>query len=179
MQIMLKIAIIGPESTGKTALCQELAAHFQCDWEPELARAYVENLDRPYEYEDVVQIAKKQIEQENKYNDEKSAGKIVIFDTDLIITKVWFEFKYNKVPDFVTERLNSKFFDFYLLLKPDLPWEFDPVREHGDNREYFFDWYENEILKLGTPYAKIGGVGVNRFQNALREINSLLLAENI
>ena len=79
----------------------------------------------------------------------------------------------------MTELLYSIFVDFNLLLNPDLPCEFDPVREHGDNREYFFDWYENEILKLGTPYAKIGGVGVNRFQNALREINSLLLAENI
>lgn len=174
---MIKIAVIGPESTGKTALCQELAAHFQTDWVPELARSYVENLDREYTFEDVVEIAKQQIEQEKKYEEHDKPGKIIIFDTDLIITKVWFEYKYNLVPDFVSERLDLRFIDFYLLLEPDLPWEFDPVREHGDNREYFFDWYEDEINKLNTPYAKISGVGELRFQNALAEINKFLSSQ--
>ncbi len=167
---MIKIAVNGPESTGKTALCKELATHFHCNWEPELARGYVENLNREYTFEDVAEIAKLQIEQEKKYENDSGNDEFVFFDTDLIITKVWFEYKYGVVPEFVTDRLATRFFDFYLLCEPDLPWEYDPVREHGDDRDFFLDWYEKEIIKLGTPYVRVSGKGKKRLQNALQAI---------
>lgn len=171
---MLKIAINGPESTGKTALCKELAAYFQCNWEPELARGYIENIDGQYSYNDVAEIAKLQIEQEKKYENYSGDDELVFFDTDLIITKVWFEYKYGVVPQFVTDRLAARFFDFYLLSEPDLPWVYDPVREHGDNRDFFLDWYEKEVIKLGIPYMKIHGAGEKRLQNAVLAVNSFL-----
>lgn len=163
---MLKIAVIGPESTGKTELCKALASHYRCKWEPELAREFVENLDREYTFDDVVEIARLQIEQEKKH--EQADDELVFFDTDLIITKVWLDYKYGTVPVFVQERLESRFIDFYLLTEPDLPWVYDPVREHGDDREFFFNWYENEVKLLGTPYAKVNGVGDARVQNAIK-----------
>ena len=64
---MIKVAILGPESTGKSSLAKSLAEHFNTDWVPEYAREYVENLAGTYTYEDVCTIAKKQIEQEIKY----------------------------------------------------------------------------------------------------------------
>jgi nicotinamide riboside kinase len=91
----------------------------------------------------------------------------VFFDTDLIITKVWFEYKYKSVPDFLTERLKQGFFDVYLLCTPDLPWEPDPVREHGTDREFFFDWYKNEIEQTGKPYVIVNGIGNQRIQQAI------------
>ena len=166
---MIKIAVIGPESTGKTELCSQLAAHFHCDWVPELAREYVEKLGNQYTYADVRQIARLQIDQEKKYEKIEDVG-FVFFDTDLIVTKVWLEYKYGEVPAFVKGRLETRFFDFYLLCLPDIPWVFDPVREHGDDREYFLDWYEREIQALGTPYAKIGGMGEERLENALQAV---------
>jgi len=39
-----KIVVIGPESTGKTILCQKLALHYKVEWIPEYARKYIENL---------------------------------------------------------------------------------------------------------------------------------------
>lgn len=168
---MLKIAIIGPESTGKTELCEALASHYRCKWESELAREFVENLGREYTFDDVVEIATLQVEQEKKYENIISNDEFVFFDTDLIITKVWFAYKYKNVPDFVEERLSARFFDFYLLTEPDLPWVYDPVREHGDDREFFFDWYENEIKALGTHYTKVGGVGDTRVLNAIKAID--------
>ena len=175
---MLKIAVNGPESTGKTALCKELADYFHCNWEPELARSYIENLEREYTFEDVAEIAQLQIKQEKKYENYSSAeDNCIFFDTDLIITKVWFEYKYGIVPDFLTDRLETRFFDFYLLCVPDLPWEYDPVREHGDNRDFFLYWYEKEIIKLKTPYARIEGTGNKRLKNALKAIEKFQLAE--
>jgi nicotinamide riboside kinase len=136
-------------------------------------------LGREYTFNDVEKIARLQIEQEKKYENFQTEDEFVFFDTDLIITKVWLEYKYNVIPEFVSERLSARFIDFYLLAEPDLPWEYDPVREHGDDREYFLDWYEKEIQALGTPYAKISGVGEERLLNALREIEKFKNPETL
>ena len=178
---MFRIAILGPESTGKTELARQLAEHFNAPWIPEYARGYVENLTNPYTYEDVSNIALKQIEEEEFYENHSTNEKFVFFDTDLIITKVWFSYCFDKIPDFLTERLKTGFFDLYLLCTPDLPWESDPVREHGNDREYFFDWYKKEIEQTGKPYFIVNGIGNQRLQNAiaalklLKNKNSLLL----
>lgn len=164
---MYKIAIIGPESTGKTELAKKLAFHYEAIWVPEYARNYMEQLTRPYTYDDVCVIARKQISEEKFFENENQDTKFVFFDTDLIITKVWFEFKYHTIPSFLVERLKEPFFDFYLLCTPDLPWIFDPVREHGDDRNYFFDLYRREIEQTGVPYVQIEGFGDSRLQQAI------------
>lgn len=175
MKNMLRVAILGPESTGKTELAKSLAEYFQVDWVPEFARAYVESLSRPYEYEDVCRIAAHQIDEELFYENHPNDGKkFVFFDTDLIITKVWFDYKYGKVPKFLQERLNCHFFDFYLLCYPDLPWQPDSVREHGDDREFFFNWYKQEIEKTGKSVSIITGIGNERLQNAIRALTSFV-----
>jgi len=168
---MKKIAVTGPESTGKTELARRLGGYFGVPWVEEYARQYVEKLGREYDFSDISNIAAKQIEQELFYeNQPADRFRFVFFDTELIITKVWFEYCYKTVPEFVTERLQAGFFDFYLLCSPDLPWEPDPVREHGNDREFFFDWYKQEIEKLGMPYAVIEGAGRLRLENALKAL---------
>jgi len=171
---MYRIAILGPESTGKTALANQLADHFQSPWVPEYARSYIENLKTPYTYNDVCNIALKQIEEEKFYeNIEFTNNKFVFFDTELIITKIWFDFRFGKVPQFLTDRMKISYFDLYLLCSPDLPWESDPVREHGEDREYFFDWYKKEIEQTGKPNVIVTGFGNQRFQNALNALKLL------
>lgn len=170
---MFRIAILGPESTGKTELAKSLAEHFDAPWVPEYAREYIEKLTSPYTYEDICNIAHKQIEQEELYETQGSTPNFVFFDTDLIITKVWFEFKYKFVPEFLTERLQTGFFDLYLLCSPDLPWEPDPVREHGDDREFFFNWYKTEIEQTHKPYVMVNGIGTHRIQNAIKALSIL------
>ncbi|MDD3319940.1 MAG: ATP-binding protein [Paludibacter sp.] len=170
---MFKIAIIGPESTGKTELARNLSEYFNASWIPEYAREYVEHLKRPYTFDDVCKIAKKQIELEKKYSDTESEKKgFLFFDTELIITKVWFEYKYQKVPDFLNQQLDTRFFDFYLLCAPDLVWEADTVREHGTDREYFFKWYKREIEQTGKPFVIIKGFGNQRIKNAVLSIEN-------
>lgn len=173
---MIKIAIIGPESTGKSSLAQQLADHYGVDWVPEYAREYVENLTSPYNYEDVCNIAKLQIEQENYQNSSRnSENKFVFFDTELIITKVWFEYKFGTAPLFLINQLNEGFFDYYLLCSPDIPWVADAVREHGNDREYFFNWYKREIELLKKPYSIIFGLNDERFINATKALDKLTI----
>lgn len=170
---MYKIAVTGPESTGKSALTQALAAHYNCPFVCEFAREYVEKLDRPYNFDDIKAIARHQIEAENYYSENKIAD-FVFFDTELIITKVWFEYCYGEAPDFVHQALMTKYFDLYLLCEPDLAWEPDPVREHGDDRDYFYERYKQEIILLQKPFFSINGTGQIRIQHAIGAIESFI-----
>ena len=147
---MYKVGIIGPESTGKTTLARYLAERYHGVLVPEYAREYVEQLGRPYTREDVETIARHQIEQLQRLttNDQR----LYFFDTELIITKVWFEYKYGECPAWVEDALRRFPMDVYLLCYPDIEWQFDPVRENPDNREELFLRYEQEIQKLSIPY---------------------------
>lgn len=158
------IVVSGPESTGKTNIASHLARKFNFGLVPEYARAYVENLGRPYTYEDVESIAKKQIED---YHFHTRNNSIVIFDTWLVITRVWFEKVYGKYPAWLQENLENLKIDLYLLCAPDLEWVPDPVRENGGLiRKELFKTYENEIKKLAVPYGIVKGKGEERFQSA-------------
>ena len=174
---MYKIAVVGPESTGKSVLAEQLATYYGSPWVPEYARTYIEKLSRPYNFDDIREIAKVQIVQEEAY-ETNNPDPFVFFDTDLIITKVWFDYCYQQVPAFVTDRLKKGFFDLYLLCEPDLPWEPDPVREHGHDRDFFFDWYKSEIEKMGKPYICINGTGQERIQNAIEGIDNIFETNN-
>ena len=156
-----KIGIIGPESTGKSTLASYLAHRYDGVLVPEYAREYMEKLAPKYEYayEDVVHIARTQIEQLKKLHSSSTEGipkgyrsDIVVFDTELIITKVWFLHKFGHCPEFLEEALHAYPMDVYLLCYPDMEWEPDPVRENPNIREYLFDWYMKEIEALGIPY---------------------------
>ena len=146
---MYRIGIIGPESTGKSTLAEYLAHRYEGVLVPEYAREYMENLapSYGYTYDDVVAIAKQQLSVLSSIN-----SNLVVFDTELIITKVWFLHKFGRCPDFVEQALRDYPMDVYLLCYPDLPWLPDPVRENPDIREYLFDWYEREIQALHIPY---------------------------
>ena len=146
---MYRIGIIGPESTGKSTLAEYLAHCYEGVLVPEYAREYMENLapSYGYTYDDVVAIAKQQLSVLASIN-----SNLVVFDTELIITKVWFLHKFGRCPDFVEQALRDYPMDVYLLCYPDLPWLPDPVRENPDIREYLFDWYEREIQALNIPY---------------------------
>ncbi len=127
-----------------------------------------------YNYSDICHIGRRQIEEQLKFEGNTQAGKIIFFDTDLIITKVWFDYCYGHVPAFVLKRLKIRYFDLYLLCEPDIPWEPDPVREHGDDRQFFFEWYRREAELTGTLCLKINGLGEQRLKNALEAIKSAL-----
>jgi len=167
-----KIVISGPESSGKSTLTKELAEYFESDYYPEYAREYVENLTEKYTYNDVVLIAKHQIEELSKTNFKK-ANRFVFYDTGLIITKVWFEYVFKKVPDFLLKSLTEIKIDCYLLCYPDLAWKSDNVRENGGVfRVELFEKYKSEIEKYKINYFIIRKNGIQRFLSAKEYLSS-------
>lgn len=166
------IALIGPESTGKSVLTEQLAAHFKVPFVLEYARSYVANLPHRYTIEDLCAIAQKQIALEREVV--KTTAPFVLLDTEMIINKVWFEHVYKQIPDFVTEYINDKPADFYLLCAPDIPWMADEVRENGELRNFFFEWYKHEIETTGKPYEVVVGSGAKRLNCAIKQIEMWL-----
>ena len=163
-----KIAITGPESTGKSFLAEKLARHFHTWWVPEFARVYIDHLDRNYTYDDILFIAKSQKESESvAINMAKS---FVFCDTDLIVTKIWCEYKYGKCHQWILDNIENSNYDLYLLLNIDLPWQPDAQREHPDSRKELFELYLEELKSRRLPFEIISGVGDERLQNAINII---------
>ena len=163
-----KIVVTGPESTGKTTLTEALAANLDVPWIPEYARSYVEGLNRPYTYQDVETIARFQIRKEEEMTLSSLNG-ILLMDTWLIMTKVWFEVVYGSYPDWIEQYISTSKIDLFLICKPDLPWIADPVRENGgEMRNILFGKYCREIDLHGFPWAIVEGTGEIRFRNALQ-----------
>lgn len=167
-----RIVITGPESTGKTTLCQELAVHYKTGWMPEYAREYVEKLKKPYTVEDVLHIAEKQAELEEQY---AKRSDLLFIDTDLIITKVWLLHVYGTCPAWIDKWLKKAPRSLYLVCKPDLPWKFDPVRENPELRNFFMQWYCDEIKSYGFSYKFVSGIGKKRTNHAIRNLETVLL----
>jgi NadR type nicotinamide-nucleotide adenylyltransferase len=156
-----KVAIIGPESTGKSTLARELAEQFKGTYVPEYARGYVERKGRKeLTYDEVCEIAREQIRSIrpkdglSSISEAVHQAKPVFFDTELIVTKVWLEYAFGKVPEWLVDAIKTYPMDLYLLTYPDIPWVPDPARYNGSQamREELFDRYEEEIKATGVPY---------------------------
>ena len=172
-QNIKRIVISGPESTGKSDLTQALAEKFQTRWIPEYAREYVQSLNHPYQYQDVVRIARRQISHEETIAEDVLPGNILFFDTWLIITKVWFDLVYGKCPEFVLDHIRCSKIDLFLVCNTDLPWIADQVRENGgEKREELLQLYCNQIRSFGFNYELISGSGEARTENAIRALSA-------
>lgn len=168
---MLKIVLTGPESTGKTTLAKQLAEAFETCWLPEFAREYIGQLGRPYVFEDLKKIAKGQIDGEIQLLAEaKKESEMLFLDTDLITIKIWSEDKFGKTDPWILKEIESRTYDFYLLCKPDLEWEFDPQREDANRLAELFEIYKKELIALKKPFAIIEGVGHSRLERATKAI---------
>ena len=157
---MYKVGIIGPESSGKSTLARYLAKRYEGIYVPEYGRTFVEQKKAESEewkvesisWDELCAIARHQIEELESISHQPSA--ISFFDTELIVTKVWFDYAFGRVPEWLNENIHRYPMDVYLLTYPDLPWIPDPARSNGSDaiRKELFDRYEAEIQALDIPY---------------------------
>lgn len=168
-----KIVVIGPESTGKSTLCEQLALHYNTVWVPEYAREYLNKHGSSYTYDDLLTIGKGQVEQEERFSIQK--GKLFI-DTDLYIMKVWCEFVFGKCHSWILNTAATRQYDLYLLCNVDLAWVKDELREYPDlkTRERLYKHYLDIMINQPIPWIDISGTYEERFQKAVSAIESRL-----
>lgn len=144
---MMRIGIIGPESTGKTTLAKEIAERYHGTYVAEYAREFVERKGTTeVTYEELCEIAKEQIKQLAV-----SGEGLEVYDTELIVTKVWFDYAFGRWPEWLDEAIRKYPMDLYVLLYPDIPWVPDPARSNGSDaiRLELFERYKEEVDELG------------------------------
>lgn len=169
--MLKRIAIVGPESTGKSVLSEKLATYFKTAWVPEYARQYLDQINRPYEENDLLEIAKGQLKLEDDHA--KTAHDFLICDTNLLVVKIWSEVKYGHCHPWIINQIKNRHYYHHLLTSIDLPWEFDPYREHPDMREFLFDKYKFELDQLGCSYTIIKGDYQERLDLAIAALKAL------
>ncbi|MEM8899763.1 MAG: ATP-binding protein [Bacteroidota bacterium] len=171
-----RIAIVGPESTGKSLLSKELADHFQTVWVEEYAREFLHRLDREYNQANLIDIANGQLALEEERANE--ANSFLFCDTNLLVIKVWSEFVFGEVDPWLVENMQLDSYTLHLLTDIDLPWEEDPLREHPHRRKELFDIYQKELFSAGVPFEIVRGQGPDRLASALKalEAHSLVSA---
>lgn len=166
---MIRIAVTGPESSGKTTLCKELCQALSVAYVPEYAREYLEKTEGKYDQNDLDEIADGQLALFRE-----QAGNVLIADTDFTVLKVWSEVKYGKVSDHIIEIDQNFQFDLYLLCLPDIPWEPDPLRENQDDRWQLLEHYRTALLEKGSLVIEISGTREERIQKAIGAISALM-----
>ena len=178
-----KIVLIGPESTGKTTLCEKLSSHYDSVWVQEYARNYLQTKGKEYSIDDIRKIAEGQLKNEEKgiknalelvkSNPQKKYP--VFLDTDFQVLKVWSEFVFNQCDNWILNTISERNYDLYLLCTPDIPWVKDEYREAPDLelRLKIFRHYKEILINQHTPWKIIHGDFDSRLAQSIKSVEEL------
>ncbi|MEO5585634.1 MAG: ATP-binding protein [Flavobacteriales bacterium] len=171
---MRKVVVTGAECSGKSTLSEDVAKHYGVLWVPEMARQYLDGLDRQYCEGDLLKIAELQLHTEDEKQAQSSgSASLLICDTDLVTIRIWGEEKYGRSDPWVVQQTEERSYDLWLLCRPDIPWVYDPQRENPHDRDRLFAVYEQTLKALGKPYVIIAGGREERLRQAKAAIGRL------
>lgn len=166
---MLRIAVTGPESSGKTTLCTALAEHYYVSYVPEYARAYLQNTKGNYEQQDLDHIAEGQLNSLLSFE-----GVMAICDTDFSVLEIWSSYKYHTVSERILNLVSQDVFDLHILCTPDIPWEEDPLRENPNNRDELFELYKESLRRHSKNFIVVAGAHEERLKKSWQAIDAHL-----
>lgn len=165
----MRIAITGPESSGKTTLAKALAQKHQIRAVPEFARYHLTKYGAGYEAKDILYFAEAQLALERRIS--LIYPHLLITDSDLLVLKIWHEEKFGPCPPALENWYRQTNYDLILLCAPDLAWTPDPLRENPIDRLRLFERYLEESQQRNQPFKIIQGA--HRFEQAIKFIENL------
>lgn len=167
---MKKILITGPESSGKSVLAESLAKLYAQVWVKEFAREYLVNKIN-YQEKDLLEMAKGQKKSEKRIWDE--GHEYVFSDTGIEVIQIWSEVKYGRVDTEICKLENMASYDLILVCKPNIPWQYDVLREHENNRENLFEKYLDFLTDRKLEFKIIDADMSNRLEQANAWVSKL------
>lgn len=175
-----KVVVIGPESTGKSTLCEQLAGYYSTAWVPEYAREHLLKHGTSYSFDDLLTIAQRQVALEEKHiaalHTGNTKSSLLFIDTDLYVMKVWCEYVFGKCHSWILDQIAERRYDLYLLCDTDLPWVKDELREYPDlqSRRELYHIYKDIMLNQPVPWINISGNYEQRLQKAVNSVDKML-----
>ncbi len=174
-QKLLKVAVVGPESTGKSTMAKYLAEQMKTVCVPEYARYYCQNLHNQYTLQDEVNIFYGQLALEEALIP-LAKNNILICDVTIMTIKVWCDHLFRDTPQEVKEEIKNRKYDLYLLMDFDLPWEDDPLRDFPEHRAHFMNVWKKELDTINASYTVISGLGKERLERGLKAVKSSIFS---
>lgn len=176
---IIRIAIFGPESTGKTTLAKQLADHHKTVWVPEYARNYLQKKwDKNQsicDIDDMLPIAYGQTKLEN--DSALIANKYLFCDTNLMVTKVFSEMYYDFCDTLLDKAARAHQYDLFFLTDIDVPWEKDDIRDSPEGRESVFSVFKQSLIDHKKPFITLSGDKETRLNTAISILNDLAIAK--
>ncbi|HEX8071370.1 MAG TPA: AAA family ATPase [Pyrinomonadaceae bacterium] len=174
-----RVCLVGAESTGKTTLAAALAAHYHTVWVPEYGREYSERKlaeEGGYDWrsDEFAHIAARQCELEEA--GARRAARLLVCDTDAFATSIWHR-RYMGARDPAVEAIvaRQRRPDLYLLTDIATPFVQDGTRDGELIRDWMHDTFVAELTAQARPFRHLTGPFDERFRQATRHIDELLL----
>ena len=169
----LTICVHGVESVGKSMLAERLAAHYSTVLVPEYGRTHCETYGTDCREQDLLLIGNAQqamIEAARPW-----CNKLLIADTDALMTAAWSQMMIGYAPDELICRRQA---DLYLMLGTDAPFIDDGTRVYGEPEvRDRFDRLAREVLTVARANrVEITGTWDERFDKSCAAIDDLRLA---
>ena len=162
-----KIAVIGAESTGKSALCEQLAKHFSTVWVPEYAREYFNDSDiYNYTLKDLEIIAQRQLALEAEYL--QHANTYLFCDTAMITLKIWADLEFGKPSEQLQTLIDQGSYDLYLICDNSVPWQADDQRLNKFSREMIFELNRAAAKASNRDLVIISGLNQEPLKQAIK-----------
>lgn len=193
MGLIKKIVVVGPESTGKSTLCEKLAAHYNTTWVKEYAREYLLEHGTDYTFDNLLDVAKGQLRLEEEGIKEASSKWELVrrdtpysplatthyplfIDTDQYVLKTWCEFVFGQCHNWILNQIVERKYDLYLLGNIDAPWVKDELREYPDfeTREKLYHHYKDLLVNQDVPWVDINGTYEERLQKAIAAVDAII-----
>ena len=181
-QPILRVCLVGAESTGTTSLAQKLAAHYGTLWVPEYGRDYTEArkvAGARYEWKspEFVHIAIKQQEHEDMVA--KQARRVMFCDTDALATAIWHERYMGSWSHEVEGIAEHRQYALYILTEPDIPFVQDRIRDSELLRGWMTDRFRVELTRRNRPWILVKGTMEDRLALAIKAVDRLLAGESL
>lgn len=166
---LIRVAVIGPESTGKTTLTQALAQHFHTEWVPEYMREYCQKLWDEQQVvcrqQDLLPIAIGQIQAENRLL--ATAQRFLFCDTCLWELVVYAYLYFGECPRELEEAALASHYEVVFLTDIDVPWVADDLRDKPQEREHVLAQFDAFLQRNGITFTVLSGTHESRLQQAI------------